>query len=681
MIKKTKGKMVILPFIPKRNFSALDLLVISNNNSKKCVLEFLVKQGEIYSSLIYKCKKSKNMESSREKFLNIINLHFGRNKLTLINQEEFIEDYKVNFDEHFNIQTNYQTQTLVVSGWEANQLKMLDKDIISKILALLSQQSEIKILIQLSLNFIEKDTGLINGPLYVNEIEEKIDNKNKLLQIEDTNIHNNFKNIVNFSLIFNFLSIEENNKLYSITCLIKNYLELNGFKTRNYPSFFVEKDQIFNILKKRLRKFTIKIKYENLNLIFNLVNNELPFWKKFREYPPFLNNELNSSKNDNSILIGSQIKSRNISTNKVFLPLSLFSSHMNIWGMTGEGKSRLLYHLSSQFMEKKINVMIVDLKGEYKYALGQCPNISYFRPGSNEYPILINIFEVPGELNKEEESHKHIDFILNIIYKLLGEYELTSQMNFLLRKAITYTVKNSGNFIHFMKVINNPRLYGINKNKIELSSEALNNRLNRIISGLMRKIFFVKESNFSISHLANNNVLIDLEEFENLENDQGRKFFIEVLLNNYIYYFKEKKMPIRGKEEISNIIIFDEAQKIIPEKKRKEYSDEQSIIGKSVWTLRSYGVSMIFSGTEPAIEQSVRINAGITISFFTKFDAIVMSNILGLPMKDYLLARSLLEERFFLLSQKGNVSLVKSPDFLVNQFTTLDIVKKKEMSE
>ena len=49
----------------------------------------------------------------------------------------------------------------------------------------------IVILIQLSLNFVEKDIGLTNEHLYINEIEDKINNKNKLLQIEDINLHNN----------------------------------------------------------------------------------------------------------------------------------------------------------------------------------------------------------------------------------------------------------------------------------------------------------------------------------------------------------------------------------------------------------------------------------------------------------------------------------------------------------
>ncbi|MHA1447977.1 MAG: helicase HerA domain-containing protein [Candidatus Hodarchaeales archaeon] len=340
------------------------------------------------------------------------------------------------------------------------------------------------------------------------------------------------------------------------------------------------------------------------------------------------------------------------------IPLSAFENHASIWGLTGEGKSRFLYGLSKEIMKSGVKLLIIDLKGEYHPAIGD-DDLIYLKPGSKMNPFMINMFELPVGLQVED----HVQFIYSTFVNVIGSENISPQMNELLRKGILHTVQTRGDFKYFLETIEDPLRLDIKGSYLESTAAALYQRISKFSFGTAGKVFDNGKSNINISAFLKNNIILDLQLFNTNENFTGLSVFLNVLFHQFFHALKRERKSINISGNIRNMIIIDESQLVIGFKDRKK--DRPSIIEKLPWVIRAYGCSMIFAGTDPIISDTLLYNTGLSIVFFTKQSPVIMSNILGTTVANYLNLRDKLEKRMFILSIRGQMTILKTLEFSI----------------
>ena len=247
----------------------------------------------------------------------------------------------------------------------------------------------------------------------------------------------------------------------------------------------------------------------------------------------------------------------------------------------------------------------------------------------------------------------------------LSEDEVTPQMNRLLFKATEYSVNHNGNMFQFLALLEHPESLKIKGSYLEMSGSAILNRILPLIIGPAKNCFFVKNSSIAFSKLADKNVIIDLSNFELVESTISRKVFVNTFLHYFIHTIRKKNTSIRNLGDISNFILIEEIQKIAP-LTFKGRNEINSFIGLAPWTVRAYGISMGFIGTDPNVETPIITNTGLNLIFYTKSNLDHMLKLFGITYTEYnRFIHELKERKKFLLSYKGNLTLVKSFDFQI----------------
>lgn len=323
----------------------------------------------------------------------------------------------------------------------------------------------------------------------------------------------------------------------------------------------------------------------------------------------------------------------------LYLSWEHLSTHMSIFGMTGEGKTHLASNILKQAITKGVKCLIFDPKGEYHSALSsensRNHNLTYLRPGSLENSLHLNIFEIPrDEQGKPIMSiEEHQAFLIPAIESLIERQDdiISPQMRQLLYKAIEWTVSNEGNLSTFLEVLENPHILGLRGNYIENSGFALINRFAPFTFGTGKYIFQCTSSTINPKFLLENNVIIDLSLLEAREDLRFRTLLINYIIHVLFHYLRRSRSPSQARKKPSNIILIDEIQKILP----FMGANHISVAGQAPWTLRAYGISMIFVGTDPHVEKPILTNTGISIVFFSKAASKNMAMVLGISMKDY----------------------------------------------
>ncbi|MFW9991419.1 MAG: ATP-binding protein [Candidatus Odinarchaeota archaeon] len=361
------------------------------------------------------------------------------------------------------------------------------------------------------------------------------------------------------------------------------------------------------------------------------------------------------------IYIGNQVLGGRTLDRKVWFPLEEFSSHFSVWGQSGSGKSRFLYGLAVQLV-KKGKILIFDLKGEYKWVFPETGDFLYFKVASTDFPVGLNIFELPDYL-EEEEKEDYIQFIIYILHLAMKPYgESSAQQETIISLAVNETVRRKGDMGTFISLLDEKTVIklGAQGQKLDASVTAVRNRMIKFLTGTMGKVFSASKTNLDAEMLLSNNIIIDLLKLDELGDVSGRRLFIETVCQMILYLCKKRKTQ-RSPGEIENFVIVDEVQRMVDGQQALE---SRSPFVNLAQTGRSAGLCLIVSGTEPTIAKSVWVNSGISMIFYNKYDASVMAQISGIERERYLrLNESLRRKRRAIASIRSVIIPVETLDF------------------
>jgi hypothetical protein len=461
-------------------------------------------------------------------------------------------------------------------------------------------------------------------------------------------------------------------KLNRLSVLFKS----NGFKVRQYPSFWRRFNSFKSICIKR--KLVSPIILDGYSLMSFIAPPQRQFCHHGYSLVPnkndyHLSSGLNELAPQEAINIGIPIFSGRTADVPYFVGGKELSRHMAVFGMTGEGKSRFIYGLIREFFQRKVKFIIFDPKGEYLRPLQSiCTDFIYFKPGSADFPWGINIFQIPQDKEGKDliPIEDHIQFVVSVLEHLFEDSEGASpQMRRLLHLAAIETIREKGDLRLFVDLINKPKQLGAKGAYLENTAAGVINRMEQLFFGNTGRCFTVTKTTFEIADLLTNNAIIDLSAFEAMEDQTGRKIFLDVIFQYLYYYVRSFRAPFKEDSLPQNVIILDEIQKLMASKRPRSYSPT-SMIGRGPWTLRSYDISMIFIGTDPIVDQPMLSNTGVLTVFFTNFDPYAIANLLGISRDEYERLRALLKakpnERRCIISINGQISLLKINDFLLN---------------
>ncbi|MFX1250691.1 MAG: ATP-binding protein, partial [Promethearchaeota archaeon] len=474
-------------------------------------------------------------------------------------------------------------------------------------------------------------------------------------------------------------------RVYQAQTALSSLLRHYGLQTSQYPCWYKLKrlTPVLTAMRKRQ-----PLKWQPLNGKRLAQFLKLPI----RQYPglqrlsPHLLSFKPPPKTANGIIMGKPIIDGKESHMLYHISLEDLSNHMGIWGTTGMGKSRFVYGLIRELSLQGFPVTIFDPKGEYTDLANDLEEIILIRPGSTDLPFHLNILEVPPNLTEEDHLGFLHSTLMNIF--LTQDFHMQPQMGAVLMKALRYCITNHLTFEEMLNSLEWPETklssdLGVQGTNLEASAHAVANRLRVLTFGICREIF-LGETSISIDKLLNTCCVIDLSTFENVESIQARKVFLEVFSHYILNYLRKTYHSTHEPGEIEHIFVIEEAQKLVPQKMRPIYSDEQSLLGKLPWTLRGYGVSLIYSGTEPTVEPPILNNTGMTVMFHSKYNPDILANLLGIRKDEYIgyrEAQSLLgPQQHALISQKGQagIFLLKVKDVPKQPISPFKLLKLQE---
>lgn len=331
-----------------------------------------------------------------------------------------------------------------------------------------------------------------------------------------------------------------------------------------------------------------------------------------------------------------------------FVSLTDLKRHFSCWGLTGTGKTRLIIHMVRELVKLGVKILVFDPKGEYADSLiSDNDNWLFFKVGDPNFPLGLNPFQVPSYATVED----HIQLVKSTISSAFGADVLSPQMAAVLSKGIEHTIARDGSFATLLEVLSDPKveeILDIRGFKVDLSCLALKNRLETIISGTSGRVWNVTASNLTMDMLLNNNVIIDLSAYEAAEDVSGRRIFLDIISHLLYNYLLDRRSPISEiNDELRNVILADEVQKLVPRKLTKRFTDESSLFAKLPQTIRAFGVAMMWAGVAPTVEDSVLSQTGTNVIFYSKthHDLKVMAGLVGMPEDEFRQLVTALQDR------------------------------------
>jgi len=268
-------------------------------------------------------------------------------------------------------------------------------------------------------------------------------------------------------------------------------------------------------------------------------------------------------------------------------------------------------------------LLILDYAGEYVELLGHLPGAVLLRPGSIDFPLGINFFDFPRTLGMESgTAEQWIMHILGTLIRGKVGSELTPKMEALLQELVGLGLDRCGTFSDLFKMCWTLRTelqtvkkklagrqYGevnlTEKEKLvltdwgkhDLTIEAVYNRLRDLSRSVLHKVFFVQQTTVMVDELLNHHILLDLSYLRQQGlSEELLRLFYEFLL---LYLSRGVAMRPKGAINIRNIVIFEEAQQLVPEVLLKRTLAEGTTAEEFIGTLGGHGLSLIFVSAQP----------------------------------------------------------------------------------
>ena len=281
--------------------------------------------------------------------------------------------------------------------------------------------------------------------------------------------------------------------------------------------------------------------------------------------------------------------------------------HFLISGMTGAGKTNLMYHILRQLAKKNKPFLIFDWKRNYR-ALKQFPefaNLNIIRVGSKESNLIFNPLIPPEGIEPKHWMTMLVDVIKHAFFVAHG-------VEYFFRKGIDYLYKQYGiyqgkteypTFEDLEKTLQKEFVRG---REMLWMSSAKRVLASLTFSGLLGETLNVSKQP-ALNNLLDQQVVIEMDNLATIE----KIFLVEALLL-WIYHYRNNQ---QDRETFKHAIVIEEAHHVLSGKKEFQ-SGEETIVETLIRMIREFGESVIVIDQEPSkLSNSILANTNCKICF------------------------------------------------------------------
>ena len=348
-----------------------------------------------------------------------------------------------------------------------------------------------------------------------------------------------------------------------------------------------------------------------------------------------------------SIVIGKTINGK-YSGRDINIDVKDLLLNVEMFGMIGKGKSRLVSSVFRQLVDKKISTVVFDIKGEHARTFTENPNVDILTIGQPR-PLCINIFETTDEDDVRDT--------LLIIEEMLksSNQEFTAAMKNLFETALFLTHKSPRrNLKTFVKnLCNITTQFQMSKNTtyFQQTLDAVLNRLNFIFNPINFEIIGVSKTTLDFSVLdEGKSIILDLSQFQRRAARPSDIFLICNLILKMLYKHASSKGMT---DSLRYMVIMEEAINIIPNFYHTESSASLITAENNFLLGRSLGIGHItISQMWDSVSNVVHANSSTKIVFRSNEKTERIGRALNLSEEEIALVQRLLTQQCFVLSDQ-----------------------------
>jgi hypothetical protein len=290
---------------------------------------------------------------------------------------------------------------------------------------------------------------------------------------------------------------------------------------------------------------------------------------------------------ENKILIGNSVENNDIDQD-VTINIKDILLNIEVYGMIGRGKTRLVSSMLGQLLDNKVSSIIFDIKGEYARTFVDDSRVEIFTIGRPR-PLCINIFET---LDEDDVRNT-----LLIIEEMMvsSNQDFSPAMKNLFENALFLThrsqKRNLKTFVeNIFKASKNLQSYS-SISYIQQTIDAVLNRLNFIFNPINFEILGTSRTTLDFSLLdKGKSIILDLSQFQKRAARPSDIFLICNLILKMLYrHASAKEMT----NELRYAVILEEAINIIPNFYRSESSASLITAENNFLLGRSLGIGHI----------------------------------------------------------------------------------------
>ena len=371
---------------------------------------------------------------------------------------------------------------------------------------------------------------------------------------------------------------------------------------------------------------------------------------------PLYSSKITTSQEDSqSILLGHESRS-GFTVDEISIEASQLLYNTEIYGMIGQGKTRLVTSIIDQLLQYSIPCLIFDIKGEYAATFVNEPGVEIFTMGE-PHPLCINLFDTANE--------DDVRSTLLIIEEMMAtsNQEFSPSMKNLFETALFKTHQDEERSLetfvnHLLTLAKQNR----HISSIQHTLDAVLNRLNFIFNPINFEILGVNETTLDFDLLnQEKSIILDLSQFQRRAARPSDIFLICNLILKMFYRFASAQELT---SKLRYVVVLEEAINIIPHFYRTESSASLITAENSFLLGRSLGIGHVtISQMWDSVSQIVHANSATKIVFRSGGRIDKLTSALNLQEKDFSRLKILPKRHCFVSGDHQTIEIV-TLDFL-----------------
>ena len=310
---------------------------------------------------------------------------------------------------------------------------------------------------------------------------------------------------------------------------------------------------------------------------------------------------------ENSILLGYEYD-YGLTTDEISIDIGELLFNVEIYGMIGRGKTRLVCSIIQHLFHNKVPCLIFDIKGEYAATFATEPNVEIFTIGA-PHPLCINLFDT-----KDEDD---VRGTLLVIEEMMASsnQEFSPSMKNLFETALFLTHKAEERTLEtFVEILISLAKKTKHIASIQHTLDAVLNRINYIFNPLSFEILGVSQTTLNFDVLEQGkSIILDLSQFQRRAARPTDIYLIcNLILKLFYKYASSKELT----NKLRYVVVLEEAINIIPNIFRKTSSASLITAENNFLQGRSLGIGHItISQMWNSVSNVVHANSSTKIVF------------------------------------------------------------------